>query len=238
MQKELEELKLLRWRIDRFVDFTKSRHIDKEEAFQLDYFKNNDIFIKRQFIDSGFGLNESEYNKWLKNAKKQYFYTIPAASLITGSKSIEELKYKHSVDELSRPVLEGYTPSQILKTLNLLDIPTIILLTTKNVNMERKSCFERFISGTDGYNRIYSHFDSGSKIIGIAGQNYYSAMNANEFLFRKLRLPIAIILNSVNTAIDYFQLPDEGLSEVLINEKLCDDIKRIRKNEKYKEFVS
>lgn len=242
MERKLDELEILKRRISRFVDFTKFFNISEEEKQQLDYFKNNDIFIKRQFVDSEFGLSEIEYNRWLKNAKNQYFYTILAASLLTGSKSLSQLQYKHSAyDELEMPVLEGYSPRQILKTLNLLDIPTIMLLTTEDVVMKKGNNNYRLIFGRDGWNKIYSYCDFGSKVVKIeglhAGQKYYSTMNANEFLFRKLRLPISIILNSTNTVIDYYQLPDEGISNCPINEKLCDDIQRIRRNEKYKEFI-
>jgi hypothetical protein len=62
-------------------------------------------------------------------------------------------------------------------------------------------------------------------------------MNANEFLFRALRLPINVLLNSINEAIDPYRLPNESVESVPINEELCEKVLKIRKSDSYKSFI-
>ncbi len=245
------ELKEIKSRIEGFTDFTKNMYYlyhNNVHIEQIERMKNNGIYISKQFVDLDTDLSTEEYNKWLKSVKKTFMHTIHTNSLLMGSDT-DKIKEFHSQEELSTPVLAKYSPNQIMETLEWLDIYTIMLLLAEDVQIEiiGKETYLKeniFLTGIhqkeDGsVIKLASRPHIGGKSISSLDENgkiNYNFVNANEFLFRNLKLPIKTVLNSVNEAVDFLQFSNEGIKPDVVNEELCEQIVRIRKSDTYEEL--
>ena len=83
------------------------------------------IVMERQFVDAPAGLSESEYNKWLKEAKKTYLLSIPTQSLLMGD--IHHYT-NHTIQELFEDVIGDLSSRQIIKILIIVRLPVVIWL--------------------------------------------------------------------------------------------------------------
>ena len=194
--------------LDRYVDYQISKSYRQAEIERLERLKG--LLLRKQFLDAPTGLTKIEYNKWLKEAKKTYLLSIPTQSLLMG----DIHRYpKHSKDELNESVIDSLSPNQIIQILDTLDIHTIMKLITDDFdyreirnNYQRQTFGDTELVGNtpDGnliaypnrpFNRSISlrysyHYRDGVK--SINGRNAY------EILYSYLRLPISVILSSIN----------------------------------------
>jgi hypothetical protein len=244
----------LSWRLQRYTDYTKGRlhpGYDKYKIGQIDVMTKNKIYFNRQFIDAEPGLTTNEYNKWLKKSKTTFFHTIPTNSLLMGSNE-ENIRRSHSNDELYANPLTGfeYGPFDIMSVLNLLDIYTIMSLLGEDIKVEtigpennyKDNLFVTAIGKKiDGSSiKLASRPYFGAKSIcsiDETGKINYDYKNANEVLFRALKLPLTIVFNSVHEAIDPYHLPNEAVSLVPVNDELCEKVLRIKKSDGYRRFT-
>ena len=221
--------------INKYVDYqiTKSNQIDEIE--RLERLKR--VLLKRQFVDAPVGLSESEYNKWLKEAKKTYLLSIPTQSLLMGD--IHHYP-NHTIQELFEDVIGDLSSRQIIKILNSLDLYTIMKLLTDNIYY--REITSHYLARTYGNIELIGEMPEGiitaypchsfNRSLSLRpdyrdrdGVKSINNKNAYEVLYSKLRLPISTVLSSINEVNTH--LP----CNIPFDEDLCTKIERIQKDE-------
>ena len=193
--------------IDRYVDYQISRSYGQAEIERLERLKG--LLLRKQFLDAPTGLTKTEYNRWLKEAKKTYLLSIPTQSLLMGD--IHHYP-THSKDELNESVIGNLNPNQIIQILDSLDLHTIMKLITYGFEYRTiKSCWSCAFGDTelvgntpDGKFTAYPNRSFNRSISLGYSYNYRDGVksindrNAYEILYSYLRLPISVILSSIN----------------------------------------
>ncbi|MDD3392697.1 MAG: hypothetical protein PHE54_04085 [Bacilli bacterium] len=197
------------------------------------------IYEKRQFIDADMNLNRGDYIKWLKEMKNSFFHTIDAKQLILGS-SEKTVSSIHSQIELDTVTFKGYTPRQIMDTLNGFDIYTIMLMLAKKIEEKNLSneidCLATqtsYVIGTYNGIRIAVRPKYGSKTICYldTDDKNIGFINAKELLLTEVRLPLEVILNTANLVLNPDYIPEE--SDLIFDDKLYNGLVEAKTSKTY-----
>lgn len=194
--------------IGKYVDYQISNSYQQTEIERLERLKQ--LLLRKQFLDALNGLTNAEYNKWLKEAKKTYVLSIPTQSLLMGD--IHHYP-KHSNDELNESVIGNLSPNLIIQILDSLDLHTIMKLITDD--SDYRPIENNFHIQTFGDTKLIGNTPEGELIAHphhpfnrsiSLGYSYYhrdgvksiNNRNAYEVLYSYLKLPISVILSSIN----------------------------------------
>lgn len=221
-------------KIDKYIDYQilQNSNSNQAEVERLERLRN--LLLDRQFIDAPNGLlTESEYNKWIKNAKKTFLLTIPTESLLMGD--IHRYQ-KHSIEELNESVIGNLNSNQIIDILDSLNICTIMPLITNRGHARRiKDSYAiktygniQLVGETENGNLISYPFHSFNRSISLEdcysfrdGVRSINNINAYEVLFKYLKLPIATVLSSINEVNTHFPC------NIPYDDELCTKIDKI-----------
>ena len=193
--------------------------------------------LNKQFIDAEYGMNQAKYNRWIKDAKKTYIHTIETRSLLMGDLHCYKNNYR---EELYEEAIGNLSPAQIVKILDSIDLYTIMKLISKNLEITNIAEFYPVATGNcifdDGsqiylyaeLNNIFNRSWSQRSYIGKRGKWFrdgiksINGVNAYEILYRFLRLPIGVVLSSINEVNTHM---DSGIP---VDEDLCQKLEDIQ----------
>ena len=219
--------------ISNYVDYQISKNYKQAEIERLERLKG--LLLKKQFMDAPTGLTKIDYNKWLKEAKKTYLLSIPTQSLLMGD--IHHYP-KHSEDELNERVIGNLSPVQIIQILDSLDLHTIMKLIIDNSEYRAinsswkiKTFGDTELVGNtlDGELIAYPNHPFNRRIsLGYSydyrdGVKSINDRNAYEVLYSYLRLPISVVLSSINEVNTHLSC------SIPFNHELCSKIEAIQK---------
>ena len=219
--------------INKYVDHQISKSYQQAEIERLERLKG--LLLKKQFLDAPTELTKAEYNKWLKKAKKTYLLSIPTQSLLMGD--IHHYP-THSEDELNESVIGNLSPTQIIQILDSLDLHTIMKLITDDVNYRTiRNSFQiqtfgdtELIANTpEGELIAYPHHPFNRRIslrysyCHRDGVKSINGRNAYEVLYSYLKLPISVILSSINEVNTHLSC------NIPFDDVLCSKIDEIQK---------
>ena len=137
--------------------------------------------LNKQFVDASYGMNQAEYNKWLKDVKKTYIHTIETESLLMGDLHCYRNNYR---DDLCSKAIGNLSPLQIVKILDSIDLYTIMKLIASDLEITSIAEFYPvaigncvFSDGTSQYlyaelNNIFNRSWSKRNYIGKNGEWY------------------------------------------------------------------
>ena len=193
--------------------------------------------LNKQFVDASYGMNQAEYNRWIKDAKKTYINTIETESLLMGDLHCYRNNYR---EELESEVIGNLNSCQIVRILDSIDLYTIMKLISRDLEITSIAEFYPIATGncvfSDGssmylyaeLNNIFNRSWSKRTYIGKNGEWYrdgiksINGVNAYEILYRFLRLPIGVVLSSINEVNTHM---DSGIP---FDEDLCQKIDDIQ----------
>lgn len=193
--------------------------------------------LNKQFIDANKDMNQAEYNRWIKDSKKTYIHTIETSSLLMGDLHCYRNNYK---EELYSEAIGNLSPCQIVRILDSIDLYTIMKLISKDLEITNMTGPYPVATGNcifdDGssmflyaeLNNVFNRSISKGTYIGKNGKWYrdgiksINGINSYELLYRFLRLPIGVILSSINEVNTHM---DSGLP---FDEDLCQRIDEIQ----------
>lgn len=215
--------------INKYVDYQISKNYRQVEIERLERLKG--LLLRKQFLDAPTGLTKTEYNKWLKEAKKTYLLSI----LLIGD--IHHYP-THSKDELNESIIGNLSPTQIIQILDSLDLHTIMKLITDD--FDYRAIKNSFQIQTFGDTKLVGNAPEGELIaypyhpfkrsISL-GYSYYhrdrlkslNNRNAYEVLYSYLKLPISVILSSINKVNTHLSC------NIPFDDALCSKIDEIQK---------
>ena len=193
--------------------------------------------LNKQFTDSTYGMNQALYNRWIKDAKKTYIGTIETESLLMGDLHCYRSNYR---EELCEEVIGNLNALQIVRILDSIDLYTIMKLISFDLEITNFAEYYPIATGncifSDGsqmylyaelnnfFNRSFSQRDYASKM-GVLSRDAIKSINgvnAYEILYRFLRLPIGVVLSSINEVNTHME------TGIPINEDLCQRLEDIQ----------
>lgn len=201
---------------------------------------NNDEKLRRlnkQFVDTDYVMSQAHYNKWLKKAKKTYIGTIETESLLMGDLHCYRNNYS---EELCDEVIGNLSSCQIVRILDSIDLYTIMKLISNDLEITNIAEYYPIATGncvfSDGssmylyaeLNTIFNRSRSQGEYIGKNGKwvrdgiKSINGINAYEILYRFLRLPIGVVLSSINEVNTHM---DSGIP---FDEDLCQRLEDIQ----------
>ena len=212
------------------------------------------IYSNHQFNDiSKFDYkNKKQYIDWFNKEKESYLYTIPFKQLLNITDYNREGQYiGHATDMLSlheygkelsfkNNGLNNYTIEDFRNDLEVYLHPFVLLsLICKDVHLTKiKSNY--YAVGTlkcsRGIEKIVAVSYYSKELFYIENDKLEYVDNAYEFLFKKLCLPISVVMNSV--VLDTYEWPQtDHFKSLEKDSKLCEKVDDLKRNEEYKESV-
>ena len=193
--------------------------------------------LNKQFIDANVGMNQADYNKWIKDAKKTYIHTIETESLLMGDLHCYRNNHR---EELYAEAIGNLSPCQIVRILDSIDLYTIMKLISKD--LEITNITESYPIATGNCNfqdgsslylyaelpNVFNRSVSKGTYVGKNGKWFrdgiksISGINAYELLYRFLRLPIGVVISSINEVNTHM---DSGIP---FDDDLCQRIDEIQ----------
>jgi len=193
--------------------------------------------LNKQFIDADYGMKQADYNRWIKDAKKTYIGTIETESLLMGDLHCYRNNYR---EELSNEVIGNLSIAQIVRILDSIDLYTIMKLISNDIEITNIAKFYPIATGncifSDGssmylYAELNTNFNrswSQRSYIGRRGKWFrdgiksINGINAYELLYRFLRLPIGVVLSSINEVNTHME------SGIPFDDDLCQKLEDIQ----------
>jgi len=193
--------------------------------------------LNKQFIDADYGMKQADYNKWIKDAKKTYIGTIETESLLIGDLHCYRNNYR---DELCEEVIGNLSALQIVKILDSIDLYTIMKLISKDLKVTNITDSYPVATGNcifdDGSNlflyaelhNVFNRSVSKGAYVGKNGKWFrdgiksINGISAYELLYRFLRLPIGVVLSSINEVNTHME------SGLPIDDDLCRKLEDIQ----------
>ena len=192
--------------------------------------------LNKQFVDAPYGMNQSEYNRWIKDSKKTYIHTIESGSLLMGDLHCYRNNYR---EELYTEAIGNLSPAQIVRILDSIDLYTIMKLISQDLEITNVAelypvatgnC--NFVDGSNMFlyaelNTFFNRSWSLGEYVGKKGKwvrdsiKSINGVNAYEILYKFLRLPIGVVLSSINEVNTHM---DSGIP---FDEDLCQRIEDI-----------
>lgn len=193
--------------------------------------------LNKQFVDAPYGMTQAEYNRWIKDSKKTYIHTIETGSLLMGDLHC----YRNNCrEELYTEAIGNLSPAQIVRILDSIDLYTIMKLISNDLEITNfaeyypiatGNCF--FDDGSKMYlyaelNTFFNRSWSQRKYTGKNGKWFrdsiksINGVNAYEILYRFLKLPIGVVLSSINEVNTHM---DSGIP---FDEDLCQRLEDIQ----------
>lgn len=181
------------------------------------------IYSRHQFKDWKVKKDstEKDYKNWFSEAKETYFHTIPFRQILSASNynrdgywtgernDIFDMHEKHSFEMLFPNLgIANYNINDLWGTLENDLIPYVLLsLIGSNVHAEEFNKLPYLVCTTKSNKKIAISLFS-KEIFKVTTNGLKLLSNSYEYVFKRLYLPIEIILNSVLKANKEKMLPD------------------------------
>lgn len=204
------------------------------------------VFERHQFKDASDGLSSNDYSNWYSSVvNNSYFYTVPVKTVLSVSDfnklyytgEINDLFKDHSAEEINHENFSGYSIYQIIRSLNNIDPFMLFNLVFSDVKIEKINGIDH-VTGVmklpDGFSKkVAANFgDKNLYVIDEKGK-LHEFMNMYGFLFRYYKKPMFDVFNSVNSVIDGFICPGEGIIPCNTVSEICDGVRDITSSKVY-----
>ena len=217
---------------------------DDEIAAKIFEATRSGVYARHQFKDWEGKGTRAEYAAWFDLAKESYLQTMPLKQLLSLSdwdlqgnetKELQEVFAFHGCEEegdshsnelyVTNDGLGGYSIDQIKKYLELYFEPYVMLsLIGKNIHVEEFKKIPYLVCSTNGGNKIAISVYA-KEIFAVSDKKLISLGNSYEYLFKKLGLPLEVVINSIMVVMNRKALPNCGLNQYRTRVNLVDKVK-------------